>query len=193
MIEEVESNPDIRGIVLEIDSSGGYDTTGKEIADALKRAGKPTVAFIRGLGLSAGYYAATGADMIFASPLADVGSIGITMSYLDYSEQNKQEGITLNILSSGKFKDALSYDKPLTNEERALIMRDINKAHEIVVSEIAQNRNLAREKIAPLADGSSMLGPDALELGLVDQIGGLPEVRAYLAEKIGHEVEICNY
>ncbi|MBU1993030.1 S49 family peptidase, partial [Patescibacteria group bacterium] len=167
-IENADSDPNIKAIILEIDSVGGTPVAAEEVASALKRAQKPTVALIREYGTSAAYLAATGADMIFASAMSDVGSIGITMSYLDYSKQNQQEGITYNQLISGKFKDIGNPDKPLAAEEKELFMRDVKILNDNFIKIVAENRNLDVEEVRKLADGSSVLGEMALEKGLID-------------------------
>lgn len=100
-IEDAEKDDSIKAIIVEIDSYGGSGVAGEEIANALKSAKKPTVALIRGAGDSAAYWAAIGASRIFASKNSDVGSIGVTMSYLDAVEQNKKDGYTYNSLSVG--------------------------------------------------------------------------------------------
>jgi len=141
--------------------------------------------------VSAAYMAASGADEIFASKNSDVGSIGVTMSYLDYVKQNEKEGLTYIPLASGKFKDTGDPDKILTREEKDLLMRDIDIMHQNFVRMVAENRNLEIEKVAQLADGSSMLGEMALENGLIDRIGGMFEVEEFLKNKIGGEVDIC--
>jgi len=191
-IESAESNDSIKAIIIEIDSCGGAPVAAEEVANALKRAKKPTVALIREFGNSAAYYAATGADIIFASQDSVVGSIGVTISYLDNAKKNEEDGLTYNQLSAGKFKDTGDYDKPLTPEEKELIMRDINILHENFIKAVADNRNLDIEKVRQLADGSSMLSQMALENGLIDKIGGRYEVEEYLREKIGGEIEICR-
>lgn len=191
-IEKAEDDDDIKAIVLEINSLGGGPVAAEEIANALKRIRKPTVALIREYGLSAAYYAATGADIIFASQNSTVGSIGITMSYLDYAKENEKDGITFNQLSSGKFKDTGAYDKSLTPEEKELLMRDINILHENFIKAVADNRNLDIKKVRQLADGSSMPGQMALENNLIDKIGGRYEVEEYLRNKLGGDIEICR-
>lgn len=190
-VEMAEEDEEIKAIVLEIDSFGGIPVAGEEIAEALKRAEKPTVAVIRNAGLSSAYFAATGADVIFASLYSDVGSIGVTWSYLDYAGQNQKEGLTFNQVSSGIFKDMGNPDKPLTPAEKSLAMRDIDIMEENFIKAVAENRKLEIEKVRQLADGSSMLGQMALEKGLIDKIGGLDEVEAYLKEIIGEEPELC--
>lgn len=190
-INKAEKDNDIKAIILEIDSWGGYPVAAEEVANALKRAEKPTVAVIREFGNSAAYYAATGADIIFASANSDVGGIGATISYLDNVQKNKKDGLTYNQLSSGKFKDMLDPDKILTAEEKQLIMRDVEILHENFIKAVAKNRNMDIEKVRELADGSSMLGEMALKNGLIDKIGGIYEVKEYLKEKINGDAQIC--
>jgi protease IV len=190
-LEQAETDKDIKAIVLEINSYGGSAVAAEEIANALKRVTKPTVAFIRDGGVSAAYWAATGADMIFASKNSDVGSIGVTMSYLDYVGQNQKEGFTYNQLSAGKFKDTGSPDKPLSQEEKNLLMRDVNIIHQNFIKAVAENRKLDITKVVGLADGSTMLGEMALKNGLIDGIGRLFEANEYLKGKIGEDAVVC--
>ena len=190
-ITKAEKDDNIKAIILEVDSYGGFPVAAEEVSNALKGAKKPTVALIREGGASAAYWAATGADIIFASKNSDVGSIAITMSYLDSVRQNQKKGLTYNQLSSGKFKDMGDPDKTLSGEETKLLMRDINILHQNFIKAVAENRNLDIKKVEGLADGSTMLGEMALRNGLIDKIGGIFEVKKYLKEKIGEEVEIC--
>jgi len=106
-----------------------------------------------------------------------------------FSKIKKKDCITF--LSSGKFKDTGDPNKPLSQEEKNLLMRDVNILHQNFVKMVAVNRNLEIEIVKKLADGSTMLGEMALQNGLINQIGGMPEVKEYLKEKIGEEVEIC--
>lgn len=190
-INKAEKDKNTKAIILEIDSYGGSPVAAEEISNALENSKKPTVALIRDGGVSAAYLAATGADKIFASKNSDVGGIAATMSYLDNVRQNQKEGLTFNQLSSGKFKDTGDPNKTLSAEEIKLLMRDVNIIHQNFIKTVAENRNLDIKKVESLADGSTMLGEMALKNGLIDQIGGLFEVKEYLKEKIGEEVEIC--
>ncbi|MCX6789173.1 MAG: S49 family peptidase, partial [Candidatus Gribaldobacteria bacterium] len=126
MITQANENPKIKAIIIEVDSGGGSPVAGEEIANAVKNSEKPVIAFIRERGASAAYWAISGADKIFASENSDVGSIGITMSYLNNVEWNKKEGYTYEQLSIGKYKDSGIPDKPLTSEEKAIFVRDMN-------------------------------------------------------------------
>jgi protease-4 len=161
--------------------------------NAVKGATKPTVAVIREGGVSGAYLVASAADKIYASELSDVGSIGVTMSYLDYSQQNKEEGIIYQQLSSGKFKDTGDPNKELTAEEKELYMRDIEILREAFVRKVAENRGLAIEKVEELADGSTMLGRAAKENGLIDEIGDIYDAQDWLGKELNIEPEICVY
>lgn len=190
-INQAENDEKIKAIILEIDSYGGYPVAAEEIAQAMKRATKPSVAMIRKAGISAAYWSATGANIIFASANSDVGGIGVTNSYLDNSKKNTKDGLTFNSLSTGTFKDMQNPDKSLTESERKLIMRDAYIINDNFIKTVATNRNLDINKVKAMTDGSSMLGEAALQNGLIDKIGGIAEVKDYLKDKIGEDVEIC--
>lgn len=114
-----EADPEVKAILLEIDSYGGSPVASYEINKALhKEISKPVVVMVRSAATSGAYLVAVAADKIFASPYSDIGSIGITMSYLDYTDQNRKEGLRYNSLSVGKYKDYGDPDKPLTAEEK---------------------------------------------------------------------------
>ena len=185
ILETAESyDPNILGILMLIDSGGGSPAASKLIADELKESELPTAAYILDYAASGGYYIATGADTIIANPYADVGSIGITMSYLDYTKQNEEQGIEFVSLSSGKFKDSWNPDKPITEEERALFERDLKIYHDTFVKDVAQNRQLSIDDVAKLADGSTLPAPLALEAKLIDSVGGREDARSWFATKL---------
>ena len=192
-IDEIEGNGNIGAVIVEIDSYGGSPVASEEIADALKRMTKPVIAVIREIAASGAYMIASGADKIYASEMSQVGSIGITMSYLDYSQQNRQEGITYQQLSSGKYKDTGDPDKVLTAEEKELLMRDVKILHEAFVKKVAENRGLDIGKVEKLADGSTMLGLAAKENGLIDEIGNIYDAQEWIRSELGIEPEICVY
>lgn len=190
-IKKANENEKIKAILVEVDSPGGYPVAGEEISNAIKNSDKPVVGLIRQMGASAAYWAISSADKIFASKNSDVGSIGVTQSYLSNVKKNNKDGYTFEQLSAGKFKDSGSADKPLTTEERALFIRDINIVYENFMEDISQNRKIPIEKVKSFADGSTVLGIKAKELGLIDEIGGINEVEKYLEETIGEKPEIC--
>jgi len=190
-LSEAEDEKSVKVVVLEIDSYGGSPVAAEELANKIKSMTKPVVVMIREAGLSAGYWVASAGDRVFASRLSEVGSIGVTMSYLDESGINEKSGYIWNDLSTGRFKDSGNRQKPLTDEERAIFERDLNIIHEEFVRVVAENRGLSVEKVRELADGSSMLGQMALEKGLIDEIGFMEEVKEYIKKKYGVDEDIC--
>lgn len=191
-IEAADADPSIKAILLQIDSPGGDPVAGEEVANALKQASKPTVALIADEGTSAAYWAATGAQTIFASANSSVGDIGITQSYLDQTKQNAQNGLTFESLVAGQYKDMGNPNAPLTPQEKTLFQRDLNIMRNNFISEVARNRNLSVASVTALADGSSMLGQMALQNGLIDKIGGIYEAESFLRGKIGGDVTLCE-
>ena len=190
-VDEANKNENIKAIIVEIDSYGGSPVGGEEMMLAFKNSQKPVVAFIRDIGASASYLASTGAQKIFASRFSDVGSIGVTYSYLDYSEKNRQEGIRFIELNSGKFKDTGNPDKALTQEEIALYQRDIKITRDYFIQMVAENRKLSIAEVSKLADGSTLMGDDAIKAGLIDEIGSLDDAKNWVKEKIGTDIELC--
>ncbi len=188
-----QSKEQVKAVVLSVDSFGGDGVAGEEIANALKTFEKPNVAVIRGIGASSAYWAVTGADRIFASRISDVGSIGVTASYLDESLKNTREGYTYVELTSTPYKDLGDPSRPLTNEEKKLILTDIKKMHEVFVDDVAINRNIERDKVAQFANGLTFSGVDALEKGLIDEIGDIAIATKYIESQIGENVELCWY
>ena len=195
-LEQAEYEPGIYGVLALINSTGGSGAAAEQIATELKKSTMPNAAYIVDSGASAAYLIASAADTVIASPFADVGSIGVTMSYLDYSAQNEASGIEYVSLSSAIFKNYGDPDKPLTEEERSLLERDLSVWHDELVAQVAENRGLPIETVSRLADGSSMPGKLALEAELVDAVGDREVARAWFAEKLGmsaEEVVFCGY
>jgi protease-4 len=188
-VQEAEDDESISAIVVDIDSPGGTPLAGDEMARAFSKATKPTVAVIRDMGTSAAYWAAAGTDYIIASPVSDVGSIGVTMSYTELAGANTEEGSRWVGISSGTFKDAGNPERELTEEEQAYFQSQVDAVHGYMVDRIATLRpRKSREEYAALADGKAYLGSDALGLGLIDALGGLDDAQKHIEQLLGaHE------
>ncbi len=190
-INQANEDPNVKAIVIEVDSGGGSPIAGEEISNAIEKNEKPVIAFIRQTGASAAYWAISGADKIFASKNSDIGSIGVTMSYMQDVNKNKKDGYEYIPLTTGKFKDTGNPSKPITDEEKILLMRDLKIIYENFIESISKNRQIPLEKVRQIADGSTMLGQRAKEVGLIDEIGGISEVEKYLEETLGEKSYIC--
>lgn len=192
-IKNAEKNEDIKAIIIEVDSGGGDPVAGEEINSVIKKSTKPVIVYIRSMGASSAYWAISGADKIYSMKTSAIGSIGVNYSYVDFSKSGEEDGATFNELSSAKFKNIMSPFKELTEEEKELIMDDLQKTHNLFVESVAENRELELEKVKEIADGWAYNGLDSLEFGLIDDIGGLDEVEEYLKKEIlnNEDVEIC--
>ena len=186
-----EENPQIKAVLVSIDSVSGNVFAGEEIANALKHLTKPSIAVIRSVGLSSAYLASTGANAIYASELSSVGDIGITASYLDQTEKDKMDGYKYVEITSTKYKDAGSPHRPLTTEEKNLWIKSVKEDHDTFIAEVARNRNLDIYDVNELADGTSLNGQGALDAGLIDGIGDLFSISDVISNEIGQKADIC--
>ncbi len=191
-LHAAEQDPAIDGVVMTIDSPGGLPVASEIIFDALREMSKPSVALIREIGTSGGYMIALGANTIIASPLSEVGSIGVTSSYIDESKKLQRDGLTFISLSTGKFKDTGHPGKGITDEEKALVQKNLQAYHDYFVDIVAEHRDMPREKVVALADGSSLDGKSALAVGLVDELGNLRTAEKWLEKKLQHEARVCR-
>ena len=191
-IEAADRDPGVKAILLQIDSPGGDPVAGEDVAGALKHASKPTVALVADEGTSAAYWAATGAQTIFASANSSVADIGVTQSYLDQTEQNTNNGLQFISLTAGKYKDMGNPNAPLTPTEKSLFERDLNITDQNFIDQVAENRDLPVASVTAIADGSPMLGRMALQDGLIDKIGNIYDAEDYLQNKIGSAATLCG-
>lgn len=189
-IRKAEKEKSVKAVVFLIDSAGGYIQSGEEIVDAIREMKKPSVSLIRSQGQSSAYWVASATGHIFASKTSDTGAIGVTMSYLDNTKQNEANGLTFNQISYGKYKDMSNSDKPLTADEKKILLEQITEEAKYFMEDVANNRNLPIEKVEAL-DSSVIQGSKALEIGLIDEIGSFADVERYLSEMLKRNVSMC--
>ncbi|MFH1331729.1 MAG: signal peptide peptidase SppA [archaeon] len=170
-IEQADKDPSVNGIILEINSGGGTVLAGKEIAEAVKKTQKPTVALIREVGASGAYWVASAADKIVADEMSITGSIGVTSSYLEFSGLMEKYGVGYEELKSGQYKEAGSPFRELTPEERKMLQEKIDKIQAYFLKEIKENRNLSEETMKEVGKAGIYLGMEAYEINLVDYLG----------------------
>lgn len=191
-----EEDTGIEAVLLEINSPGGTPVASERIAERLRASTLPVVGLVGDQSASGGYMIAAATDYLLASAMSDIGSIGVDMSYVEESERNEEEGLTYVQLTTGKFKDIGSPNRPITAEERALLERDLKIVNDHFIDLISLYRGLEREAVVALADGATMPGALAVENGLVDSIGGRSEARQAIAtilDKDPSQVEFCEY
>lgn len=188
-IRKADQDSRVKALAFIINSSGGDGE--EEVTRAIQETHKPTVALIRSQGLSSAYWIASATGRIFALPVSEVGSIGVTQSYTDNVVKNRNDGLTFHQLSIGKYKDAGNPDKPFTADEEKLFMSELQDIDKIFIREVAQNRHLTIEQVQSIADGSVMLAEPALNKGLIDEIGSFADVDRYLSKVLKREVRMC--
>jgi protease-4 len=193
LIKQADEDKNIKAIIFEINSPGGTPVATEEIATAIKKVKKPTVAVIRETGASGAYWVATATNHIFASRLSVTGSIGVLASYVDFSGFMKDHNITYNRIVGGEYKDVGSPLKPLTAEERKLFEHVIDITHEEFIGAVAANRKMPRAEVEKLANGFVYLGIEAQQLGLIDEIGDMDTALAYVEKKIGEKAEPVKF
>ena len=192
-IEDADKNPKVKAIIFEINSPGGSPVATEEIANAIERTNKTTVAWIREIGTSGAYWIASSSDKIVANRMSITGSIGVIASYLEFSGMLEHYNVTYESLTAGRYKDVGSPFKPLTPEERALFQMQLDRLHNYFISTIAKNRNLPEERVRELATGMFYLGEEAQNLGLVDILGGKEEAKEIIEKELNITAEIIEY
>jgi len=187
-LSDYRHNPQVRGIILRIDSPGGAVAPAQEIySEIMKlRADNKTVYASMGtVAASGGYYIACAADYVLASPGTLTGSISAVMAFNNIEELTKKVGVKPNIIKSGKFKDVGSPLRAMTSEEQNLLQDVVDDVHEQFVQAIATGRDLPIAEVQKIADGRIMTGQQALKLKLIDEVGGLEKTIDLLAKKLG--------
>lgn len=180
----------VKAIILRINSPGGTVTASDMIYHEIEQFKKNTaikvVACIMDLGASGGYYVAASADRIIAHPTTVTGSIGVIMLNLSVEGLLQKIGITDTSIKTGEYKDMGSPLKTMTEEERRIFQGIMDSLYERFLTAITENRKeLPLEKLRSLADGRIYTAQQALENGLIDQIGYLDEAISLAKQESG--------
>jgi len=193
IVADATHDDSIIGIVLDVNSPGGTPSAGDEMLDVVLGVEKPVAAVVREMGASAAYWAIAGSDYIVASPVSDVGSIGVTMSYAESAGTLQEEGGRWVDIASGDFKDAGHPERELREEEQEYLQSQVDSVHVYMMERILSARPvLVRETLEAVADGRAFLGADALEYGLVDEVGSFAEALQYIENETGKRAVLCE-
>ncbi|ACC39514.1 protease iv, Ssp [Mycobacterium marinum M] len=174
-LREVAADDEVSAIVLRVDSPGGSVTASETIWREVQRArdrGKPVVASMGSIAASGGYYVSMGADAIVANPGTITGSIGVITGKLVVRDLKDRLGVGSETLRTNANADAWSIDAPFTDEQRARREAEADMFYTDFVERVARGRNLRTEDVDAVARGRVWTGADALERGLVDELGG---------------------
>lgn len=194
-IKEISEDETIKGLVIRIDSPGGTVGSSQEIHESILKLSKtkPTVSSIVDIGASGGYLIATGANYIFANPGSITGSIGVISQYYNFSKLIKFLKFDIEVIKSGKMKDISSPTKALTKEEKLLLNSLVEDIHAQFKKSVRERRDLTKKEIDIVSDGRVFSGNQALQLKLVDKIGGLETAIDYIENIIGAQDLALEY
>jgi protease-4 len=186
-LKKYDKDKSVKAIVVRIDSPGGQVAPTQEIFNQIvriKESGIPVVVSIASVAASGGYYIACAGDTIVANPGSLTGSIGAIIDFLTFEGLMGKIGMQHEVVKSGELKDVGNFARPMTEKERVMMQAAINDVYNQFVEAISESRNLEISQVEEIADGSVFTGNQALELGLVDKLGGLEEA-IDLAGKMG--------
>ncbi|MDP1990414.1 MAG: signal peptide peptidase SppA [Syntrophales bacterium] len=176
-IDELADDDGIKAVVVRIESPGGGVAASQEIYRAIRQLQikKKVIVSMGSVAASGGYLIATAADRIVANPGTITGSISAVMHFADVQELMKKVGVRSSVIKSGKFKDIGSPVREMTTEEKQLIQGIVDDIYDQFVRTISEDRKIPLEIIMSLADGRIFSGRQALQLKLVDELGGLQD------------------
>jgi protease IV len=174
-LREVAADDSISAILLRVDSPGGSVTASETIWREVKRArerGKPVVVSMGAVAASGGYYVSMCADAIVANPGTITGSIGVITGKLVVRDLKERLGVASDTVRTNANADAWSADTLFTPEQQAHREAEADLFYTDFVERVAEGRNLPVEAVNAVARGRVWTGADALERGLVDELGG---------------------
>ncbi len=178
-LDKARRDKAVKAVVLRINSPGGTVQASEAmhhmLAEFRRKSGKPVVACITSAGASGAYYLACAADRIRCQPGGVTGSIGVIIQTVSFAGTMKLLGISADAITSGALKDMGSPLKDLTAEERKVFQQIVDEFYGQFVEVVAKGRKLQEAKVRQLADGRIYTGRQALKLGLVDELGYLPD------------------
>lgn len=179
----------IKGILVRIDSPGGAVGASEEIYRLIKEANekKPVVCSMGNLAASGGLFASLGCKKVVANESTLTGSIGVIIMSPNFHSIMEKFGVSMTVVKSGKYKDTGSPFREFNEEDRQFMQSVINSSYEQFVRTVSESRGLSIEAVKKFADGRIILGSQAKELGLVDEIGGIERAAKLALELAGDQ------
>ena len=188
MIREAREDKDIRAIVLRVNSPGGSamasDQIWREVVKT-KEAGKPIIVSMGDVAASGGYYISCSADRIFAQPNTITGSIGVfgIIPYTGKMFENKL-GITFDRVQTNEHS-IISMNKKLSEQELQVVQGEVDNIYDDFISKVSEGRGISKTMVDSIGQGRVWAGTDAINIGLVDEFGGMLDAINYAADRAG--------
>jgi protease-4 len=186
-LDELARRPSIAAVVVRINSPGGAVAPSQEMYAAVRRLAeaKPVVASLGSVAASGGYYVASAADVIVASPGTLTGSIGVILSLANVGGLLEKVGVQAEVLKAGEYKDMGSPFREMTAGDRAAFQEMLDQVHTQFIDAVAAGRKMDAAQARRVANGRIYTGQQAKELGLVDELGGLDDALRIAASRSG--------
>jgi len=191
IIEQLRSfrqDKTISGVLLRVDSPGGGTAPSQEIFNEVyryKSTKKPIVVSMGNTAASGGYYVSCPARKIFATPGTITGSIGVIFTVPLYKDLAEKIGIQMRILKAGELKDMGSPYRAISDQEYHVFDSLLKDIHNQFIDDVAKGRDLSRDSVALIADGSIFTGKKAVSINLVDTLGSYDDALDYLRKISG--------
>ncbi|MBN8561762.1 MAG: signal peptide peptidase SppA [Leptolyngbya sp. UWPOB_LEPTO1] len=196
-LRELRLDDDVKAVVLRVNSPGGSATASEIIQREaiLTNQVKPVIVSMGNVAASGGYWISTYASEIFAEPTTITGSIGVFGRILNVQQLANRNGITWDVVKTGRFADAQTVSRPKTPQELALIQKSVDRIYDQFLTKVSASRKLQKSKVAEIAQGRVWSGIQAKQLGLVDQLGGLQDAIRAAAERanLGEDWQIEEF
>ncbi|MEG6522828.1 signal peptide peptidase SppA [Desulfotomaculum sp. 1211_IL3151] len=187
-LKEARENPDIKAVILKMNTGGGTvvgsDEIGREV-ERVRQSGKKVVVAMGEMAASGGYWISCKADKIVANPGTFTGSIGVIMQLTEMKDLFNKLGIEVKNIKTGAYKDMGSSNKELSPEEQEIFQSLVNDSYEDFVKVVAEGRKMDPVQVRKLADGRIYTGKQAKQLGLVDALGDFDTAVQITAELAG--------
>ena len=201
IIADVRADKDVKAVVLRVNSPGGSVMASEKIKAELDllRENVPVIASYGDYAASGGYWISANCDYIFSNATTLTGSIGVFSMIPDIGGTIKNKlHVTVTPVKSNEHADMLGMMRPLTPNEEAYMQASVERIYTKFTSIVAEGRDMTVEAVDEIAQGRVWTGAEALEIGLVDQIGTLEDAIEYAAMSIEgvtsvEDVQIAAY
>jgi protease-4 len=145
----------------------------------------PVVVSMGSLAASGGYWISAYADKIYAQPNTLTGSIGVIGLFFNYEELANTHGVNFDTVKTTEHADMMAQFRSKTDREMELVQRQVDFVYESFLAKVAEGRGLPISEVAEIAEGRIWSGLDAIDLGLVDELGGLSDAIAFAGSEAG--------
>lgn len=196
-LRKLRKDDDVKAVVLRVNSPGGSAVAAEIIEREIRLIGeeKPVVVSMGGVAASGGYWISSHAETIFAEKSTITGSIGVFGFYPNLEELANEHGVTFDGVKTSPYADIFTISRPKTSEEIKILGAFAEQIYDEFLKRVGEGRDMERDEVHKVARGRVWTGEQAIEIGLVDKIGGLAaaiDEAAALAE-LGGDYDVVQF